>query len=331
MTQSTSYADTADQAPTMFEAAARLIRNNIMSGQLIPGVVLQESALAERLSTSRATVKRALAVLADENLIQRFEGRGFLVAGGDGTPIRLDLRRLELDLDGFDETVGQPNWLRIQDSVAAELSRCLVFGRYRVVEALVAKEFDVSRTVVRDVLSRLQERGLVQKSSNSRWVVEPLTAHKIKNKFELRMVLEIAALQAAEAGSTELGDLADKIRSVPSTAPVPPETWFELEEQFFDLAILSTPNDDLAQYVRANRSALNASQRVLFSLGLPPDRQSLLELCLVIDLLRAGTRAAAANMLGTHLQNALNRTIAQLKIVSVIDPPTDLAPYLVRD
>jgi hypothetical protein len=34
-------------------------------------------------------------------------------------------------------------------------------------------------------------------------------------------------------------------------------------------------------------------------------------------------------MLATHLENALRRTIAQLKIVSVIDPPKDFAPYLI--
>jgi hypothetical protein len=36
-------------------------------------------------------------------------------------------------------------------------------------------------------------------------------------------------------------------------------------------------------------------------------------------------------MMVTHLENALNRTIAQLKIVSVINPPENLAAYLAPD
>ncbi|MBU2358472.1 MAG: GntR family transcriptional regulator [Alphaproteobacteria bacterium] len=315
---------------TLCEAAAEAIRNNIVEGKLAPGVVLQESALSERLSTSRATVKRALSILADEGRIRRFDGRGFLVAGDD-TPRRLDLRSIDLNLDGLDDTAGQPNWLRIQDEVAAELSRCLVFGRYRVIEATLARDFDVSRTVIRDVLSRLQERGLVQKKANMRWIVEPLTARRIKDKYEMRIVLEIAALKSAEIDIPALADLAVRIRDTPDDATMSPEAWFDLDNAFLRLAILSTPNVDLAHYVSANRSALEASQRVLFSIGLPPHRQSLLELCMVIDLLLAGTARAAANMMATHLQNALNRTIAQLKIVSVIDPPTDLADYLVPD
>lgn len=315
---------------TLFEAAAQAIRSNIVQGKLGPGVVLQESALSERLSTSRATVKRALSLLADEGRIHRFDGRGFLVAG-DNVPRRLDLRSIDLDLDDLDDSVGQPNWLRIQDEVAAELSRCLVFGRYRVIEATLAQDFDVSRTVIRDVLSRLQERGLVQKKANMRWVVEPLTARRIKDKFEMRIVLEIAALKSAKIDTAALADLARRIRDTSDDAPMRPDDWFDLDTAFLQLAILSTPNADLAHYVSANRSALAASQKMLFSLGLPPHRQSLLELCMVIDLLLAGTARAAASMMVTHLENALNRTIAQLKIVSVIDPPDDLAAYLVPD
>ena len=126
------------QPATMFEAAAELLRTNILDGKLGPGVVLQESALAERLSMSRATVKRALALLCDEGLVQRFSGRGYLVTGGGETPRRLDLRTLDLDLDALDDKVGKPNWLRIHNAVENELSRSLIFGRYRVVEALVA-------------------------------------------------------------------------------------------------------------------------------------------------------------------------------------------------
>ncbi|WP_375259029.1 GntR family transcriptional regulator [Citreimonas sp.] len=317
------------QPATLFEVAADLLRTNISDGKLAPGVVLQESALAERLSMSRATIKRALSLLSDEGLVQKFSGRGYLVTGGDETPLRLDLRTLDLDLDALDDTVGKPNWLRIHNAVEQELSRCLVFGRYRVVEALVAQEFDVSRTVVRDVLSRLQERGLVQKSANSRWVVEPLTAQRIKDKFELRMVLEVAALNSARPSTEALTTLADDIRALPGDRPITAQTWFDLDQRFLELAILSTPNRELATYIGGNRSGLWALHSVLFSLGLPPDRQSLMELFMVIDLLRSGTTTAAAGMLSTHLRNSLHRTISQLKIVSVIDPPKDFAPYLI--
>lgn len=329
LTASSSVAERADTPRiTLLEAAAQQLRLNIGSGRLPAGTVLQESALSERLSVSRATVKRALSLLEEEGLLRRFSGRGFMVEGDTAVPRRLDLRRIELDLDEMDEDLGKPNWQRIQDQMESDLHRCLVFGRYRLTEALVAQTFDVSRTVVRDVLSRLQERGLVQKTASSRWVVEPLTAQRIKDKFALREVLEVAALRSASPDIEALLALAERVRALPEVPAPTPEQWFALDREFLRLAILSTPNRDMAHYVSANRGALEASQRVLFSIGLPPDHQSLLEICMVIDLLRAGTMPAAANMLKTHLGNALQRTIAQLKIVSVIDPPSDLAPYL---
>jgi DNA-binding GntR family transcriptional regulator len=311
----------------LFESTADILRANIDSGTLTPGLVLQESALSERLSVSRATVKRALALLADEGRLNRFDGRGYLVAGSD-RPLRHDLRTIDLDLDQFEEDAGKPNWLRLQEEMEADLARCLIFGRYRIIEALVAERFGVSRTVVRDVLGRLQERGLVTKNNTSRWVVEPLTAQRFRNKFDLAAILEVAALESAEPEFDALARLSTEIRALPQDGPADPDLWFDIEGRFYDLAILSTPNDDLADYVRANRAALRSAQKVLFSLGLPPDRQSLTEQGMIVDLVLARTRSAAASMLSTHLNNALKRTIAQLKIVSVIDPPEDLAPYL---
>ena len=315
----------------MFEAAAELLRANIADGRLGPGVVLQESALSERLSMSRATIKRALSLLAEDGLIGRFSGRGYVVSGRNAAPRRVDLRQMDLDLEMLDETVGKPNWLRIQDEVETALSRCLIFGRYRVVEVLVAREFDVSRTVVRDVLSRLQERGLVQKNSSSRWVVEPLTARRIRDKFELRMVLEVAALRSVRPDKVALAALAADLCALPDDRPVDAARWFEFDRRFLDLAILATPNLDLARYILGNRSALAALQNMLFSLGLQPDKRTMLEWCPVIDLLCAGAIDEAEATLASHLRNAEKRTIAQLKIVSVLDPPGDLAPYLVPD
>ena len=91
---------------------------------------------------------------------------GFVVGSATKAPRRDDLRQIRLDLDEMDDWVGKANWERIYEEVERTPSRSLIFGRYRIIEALMAEEFDVSRTVVRDVLGRLQERGLVQKASH---------------------------------------------------------------------------------------------------------------------------------------------------------------------
>lgn len=68
----------------LFRSAADTIRYNIQKGRLGADVVLLEGPIAELLSISRAPVKRALALLEEEGIIRRFDGRGYLVGPHKG-------------------------------------------------------------------------------------------------------------------------------------------------------------------------------------------------------------------------------------------------------
>lgn len=60
-----------------------LLREKILSGQWERGDFFPtEQELSKSLNVSRVTVRRALGLLADENLLRRFQGRGTLVASG---------------------------------------------------------------------------------------------------------------------------------------------------------------------------------------------------------------------------------------------------------
>ena len=319
----------------LFQTAAETIRINIASGRLEPGTVLLESALADLMTMSRAPIKKALTLLEQDGLVSRFEGRGYVVGAGDAAvPCkRVDIRDLDLDLTPVTEgEQNLPNWARIDEEVEAELSRCLIFGQYRVVEKLLAEAYDVSRTVARDVLGRLQERGIVTKSATSRWMVKPLTAQAIRNRFELRVILEVAALKSAapRIDKDALRHLVTRITDYErSEKSVSKDEWFTITNDFLDIVVLSTPNEDLASHIGANRKTLQASQRALFSLGMPGDKASIVELRMVADLLLVDAVPSAATLLESHLTKLLDRTIAQLKILSVVPKPDDLAPYVV--
>ncbi len=319
----------------LFLTAADTIRVNIETGRLDRGQVLLEGPLAERLKISRSSVKRALGLLEEEGAIRRFDGRGYVVGppDDDTAPIRSDLKSIHLVVDeAHDETLNRPNWKRIHDQVEADVSACLVFGQFRIVESDLAAHFGVSRTVIRDVLGRLQERGLVTKSSTSRWIVAPLTAQSIKNKFELRIILEVAALRSAAPFIDRIA-LERICRSMAAAEAegrlVRPDTWFRLVNEFVDLAILSTPNEDLRQLISANMKTLQASQNALFGLGLFGDALAIREIRMIGELIIVGSTASAAEMLESHLSKSRDRTIAQLKLVAVLPQPGHIAPYLI--
>lgn len=86
-------------------------------------------------------------------------------------------------------------------------------GGTRLYEVALAEELDISRTPVREAMSRLAEEGLLERARGGGFVVRSFTYHDVIDAIELRGVLEgTAARIAAERGiSTEQ---AKEIRAV---------------------------------------------------------------------------------------------------------------------
>lgn len=325
----------ATGAQKRYEIAEDVLRGNIEAGILPPGLVLLEGPIADILQISRAPVQRALQTLEAEGLVHRFAGRGFLVGppGAGIEPNRTDIKALGLIVPRHaDEALqSRSSWERIYNRVEADVAGCVVFGRYRIVEMELANHFNVSRTVVRDVLTRLSERGLVRKNQSSHWIAGPLTAQTVKDHFVLRKMLEPPAirlgarwvrqarleallrrLQAAEEGSS-----ADCLREIEA-----------MQAEFIECCVLAAPNERLKDLVRNNLLPVTATDRLLRRLGLPGDPAIITELRLIAELLLRGATEAAVSMMETHLEASLNRTIAQMKIVAIIPRPGATAAYL---
>ncbi len=147
--------------------------------------------------------RRRCEILEDDGLVHRFAGRGYLVGGAGvaAPPLRGDIRKLDLAIsDEIDEALqSRGTWELVYDQVEAAVADCLIFGAFRIVEAELGDNLGVSRTVVRDVLVRLHERGLVRKNQSSHWIAGPLTAETVRQRFAIRGLIEPAALRQAEA------------------------------------------------------------------------------------------------------------------------------------
>ena len=120
---------------------------------------------------SRGPVKRALELLAEDRLIHRFQGRGYLVGppGAKSAPKRMNLLTLDLDVSGDIQAYAQrATWQRIYGEVAESVVACTPFGAYQISEAAMCAHFDVSRTVVRECPGlQLNHDGLDRK--RDRW------------------------------------------------------------------------------------------------------------------------------------------------------------------
>lgn len=309
-----------------YELVARVLRDNIRAGRLPSGLVLLEGPIAELMGTSRAPVQTALRHLLEEGLIRRFDGRGYLVGAGPGEPLRRDIRRFDLAIgEEVDEAIRtRGTWKHVHDLVEEQVASCQVFGEFRIVEVELADYLDVSRTVVRDVLSRLHERGLIRKNGSSHWVAGPLTARILREKFELRMIMEPAALRLAAPflRHPEVEAICDRIDSDPDLS----REW--LEEALLEVCLARAPNGALVQMIRNNQLVLLALDRALTGLGLPTDRVALGQYRTLFDLVARHPIDSAAEFLKDHLQITAAKSLARMKIVAVVSEAGELPPYL---
>lgn len=327
----------AQNTQRRYEIAEDVLRTNIAEGVLPPGLVLLEGPIAEILQISRAPVQRALQALEADGLVHRFKGRGYLVGPDSKTlePNRTDIKTLGLIVPQHaDEALqSRSSWERIYNVVERDVAGCVVFGQYRIIEIEIANHFNVSRTVVRDVLTRLRERGLVRKNQSSHWIAGPLTAQTVKDHFVLRGMLEPQALVsgAPHIDRDALTRLFDRLRELEHRQTTDfLKDLEEIQARFIEICVLSTPNERLQDLIRNNLLPVTATERLLGRLGLPGDPTVITEFRLVAELLMRGATAAAAAMLETHIEAAVNRTIAQMKIVAIIPGPSVTADYLTR-
>lgn len=311
-----------------YELVTRVLRDNIVTGNLPQGFVLLEGPIATIMQTSRVPVQSALRQLLEEGLIQRFDGRGYLVGDGQNLvpPLRRDIRDLVLNIpkDVDDALQTRGTWLHVYDQVEKQVAACQIFGEFRIVETELADYLGVSRTVVRDVLARLQERGLIRKNSSSHWIAGPLTARTVREKFELRSIVEPAALRIAapHIRYAEVEALLDRIGSDPTV------TIEYLGEALIELCIAQAPNTTLVSLIRSNHLLLSAVNRALTLLGLPRDEATIEQYQKLFELIARHPIDSAAEYLRDYLSIIERRYLARMKIVAVISATGAFASYL---
>jgi DNA-binding GntR family transcriptional regulator len=312
-----------------YELITRVLRSNIERGTLPEGLVLLEGPIAAAMKTSRVPVQAALRHLLAEGLIHRFDGRGYLVgsAGKAITPLRRDLHEFQLTIPGAvdDALQTRGTWRHVYDQVEDQVASCQIFGEFRIVETELSDYLGVSRTVARDVLARLQERGLIRKSASSHWIAGPLTARTVREKFELRSIMEPAALRLA-APNIRYREVAHLLEMMEGGVILSSDT---LSESLMDLCIAQAPNATLVEMIRSNRLLLSAVSRALTSLGLPNDEDTHDQYRMVFDLISRHPIDSAVEYLRDHIEIMARRHLARLKIVAVVHETGAFAPYLI--
>lgn len=321
-----------------YELIRQRLRQAIVAQRVAPGLVLLEGPVAKVFGTSRIPVRKAFELLHAEGLLSTFEGRGYLVArpGQAVQPQRLTLDAQALGLEAGQATIHIPSESeRIHDELEQSISIAMIFGRFQIDESAAMDHFNVNRVALREVLSRLVDRGLVEKSTYAAWRVAALTARAVNQDFELLALLAPAALR--ESGPRLDRDMLASLRHglQGPTAPGVPDAQEPLrveqrvEQHLHGDFLARHPNDKLVGMLQQCQMPWlihSTFSRMFPQSPNPPLTENCRQ---IVDALWEGEYERAAQALQDYLAQARRRAQLQLKVLAVL-PETQLPAYLVR-
>ena len=106
----------AEMIVSLGESAYLRLRNDIMTGKLLPGTIVSERELAGRYDMSKTPVREAIGQVCREGLVRRMPGRGYQIS-----PITIkeivDLfeMRMIVEMACVERVVGAPGSVRFLD------------------------------------------------------------------------------------------------------------------------------------------------------------------------------------------------------------------------
>jgi DNA-binding GntR family transcriptional regulator len=176
-----------------------------------------------------------------------------------------------------------------------------------LVEAELSKQLNISKTPVRDALTRLEREGLVTKVAYTGTYVSEITVQSVIEIFEIRAVLEgLAARQATANFSPDDLQQAEKLLILQADllARGDLSDASEVNHQFHSLIVQRSNNQHLRSML-ANLDDHIQRYRVLSKAQRGAQSTSVQEHRHVLDAIRAGDGDGAEAAMKTHLRNVL--------------------------
>ncbi|QWW71053.1 GntR family transcriptional regulator [Rhizobium sp. WYJ-E13] len=325
----TEGAAAAVRSEPIYLTIYQVLRDHLERRALTPGLVLGQTNVARAFNVSRIPAGIALARLLSEDLVQTFEGRGYIVPGGD--PQRGDLFAAGLDLP-HSLTVPVVNRReQIYPEVEHAVAVCLAYGRFLLNETALAQHYDVSRTIAHEVLTQLERSGIIEQDSNNRWYAGPLSARVFRHHYDMRRLLEPEALRQAYASLDKpaLEERRLRLKSLGSY-PQAPEKLERAEADLHLDSLAPCPNTVLLSAVRRSQRVLIATHSTFANFRTEEEISRMIsEHTRVYDALLAGDIDKASAALADHLRRALDPNLTILQHLPAI-PAGLTPPYLIQ-
>lgn len=277
------------------EMAERIVECVRKSG-MSQGDRLREQWLAEHLGVSRTPVRGALKFLEEQGLVYSVPYQGYVLAC---PPQTLHFRAFEIP-NSLHETL----YLHIvEDHVAGDLPESIT-------QVELLRRYDTNAVTLQAVLQQMASEGLVERNAGQGWTFLSTlgTQEARRASYEYRRALEPTGLllPGFHAPHAVLDDLERQHRdvlAVDSDLPVSSPVLFRTDATFHETLARCSGNGLFLQAVQTQ----NRQRRMLEYLGYG-NRRRVTDWChehlAIIDALRDGNTAQAAELMRQHLDHA---------------------------
>ncbi len=315
-------------APRLYQLATEALARDIRSGTLTGGEALTQNGVALRFGISRAPARKALEDLADLGLLTRSASGRFAVAQGQQTGAAPARASADPENDRLTpQTSGALLYPEVELAIVSRSS----LGAWRVNESVIARHYGVSRTVAREVVVRLEARGIIVKDDAGRWFAPALTQTNIDELYELRWVLEPLAMEKAAPllPAGYLAELRRELEAAMQPGAVIDSALLDRLEHLLHVELLGFCGNRALMQAISLPQALLIAHHFLYSwtlelFGTEPFLGEHLE---IIRKLEDGDLPAAKAALTAHLRISRRRAMLRIEAIQELVPPQPL-PYL---
>ncbi|RMR24197.1 Transcriptional regulator [Pseudomonas amygdali pv. ulmi] len=174
----------------------------------------------------------------------------------------------------------------------------------RFTETQLADRYQVSRTPVRDALYRLQREGYLDVEFRRGWSVKPLDFDQIDQLYDLRIVLECAAVEricASHEVHPELNVLRQHWLIDRSQWQIDMQVFADLDEQFHTQLVAASGNLEMARVHQEVTERIRIVRRLDFFKSARIEH-TYLEHAAILSALQARKRDEALLLLRSHVE-----------------------------
>lgn len=224
-------------------------------------------------------------------------------------------------------TLGPPirdDFRRLSEHVYTIILQAIADHRIRPGERMVldelAAQLNVSRTPIRDALSRLTAEGLVQPRGRRGLYMTSLSAEELRNLFEMRRMCELFAVEKGAASASDeiverMESAASEFTRLAGSEDLSARVSYTLQDRELHRLLVSLAQNPALSELFERLSIHTHSLRAGLGPGAPTiPMANQIEHAAILKALRERDTAAAVEATRTHLINAQARAVAALEM-----------------